>query len=65
MKLFSFCPGCEVLQAYRDPDRNRPFGDFDRCPKCRDTMELWTEAGVRNENGRRFYNGQPKLEITH
>jgi hydrogenase maturation factor HypF (carbamoyltransferase family) len=63
MKLFSFCPDCEVLQPYRDPDRNRLFGDFDKCPKCSDTMELWTEAGVRGENGRRFYAGLPALTL--
>jgi hypothetical protein len=58
MNLFSFCPDCEVLQP---ADGSKRFGDFDRCPKCHDTMELWTEAGVRNENARRFYSGRAAL----
>lgn len=63
MRLFSFCYDCEVLQDYRNPEAKRMFGDFDKCPKCSGTMELWTESGVRNENDRRFYSGRPQLTI--
>lgn len=51
MNLFSVCPSCNF-----DPkpyDGQRQWGDFDRCPKCRAIMDVWTEHGVQNENMRR------------
>lgn len=62
--LFSFCGPCEVLHPYHDPQHNRLFGDFDKCPKCGETMDLWTQAGVRAENNRRWFEGLPALVET-
>jgi len=51
MKLFSVCINCvEWLPA--PYDGNRKWGDFDTCPRCFKTMEVWTESGVRNEESR-------------
>jgi len=50
MNLFSVCPACPF-----DPkpyDGNRVWGDFDRCPKCGEIMDVLTESGVRNDERR-------------
>lgn len=58
MLLFSVCIPCNVMQPY---DGTRRWGDFDKCPKCGATMDVHTEAGIRNENARRHFAGTPPL----
>jgi hypothetical protein len=53
MKLFSVCVPCDEQQAY---DGKRQWGDFDKCPKCREIMEVWTESGIRNQEARRAWS---------
>ncbi|RZN21952.1 hypothetical protein CWO90_32575 [Bradyrhizobium sp. Leo121] len=60
MKLFSVCANCNLIKPF---DGKRSFGDFDTCESCGEGMDLWTEAGVRNENGRRFYSGIEPLPV--
>lgn len=54
MILSSVCISCDVLLPY---DGSRAWGDFDKCPKCKGIMDVWTESGVRNENARRMLAG--------
>jgi len=51
MKLFSVCPACTFEP--KPYDGQRQWGDFDKCPKCSEIMDVWTESGIRNEETRR------------
>lgn len=46
MKLFSVCVPCDEQKPY---DGDRAWGDFDKCQRCGETMDVWTESGVRNQ----------------
>lgn len=61
MELFSICLPCEVLLNF---DGHRQWGDIDKCPKCSNAMDIYTDAGVRNENNRRWYGGKEPLRVT-
>jgi hypothetical protein len=50
MILFSVCVPCDEQKPF---DGRRDWGDFDKCPKCGKDMEIWTEAGIRNQQIRR------------
>ena len=52
-QLYSVCPACDVPDTSNPYDGQRQFGDFDKCPKCGEVMDVWTESGVRNEQNRR------------
>jgi hypothetical protein len=49
MNLFSVCPASCCDFDPKPYDGKRAWGDFDRCPKCNEIMDVWTESGVRNE----------------
>lgn len=53
MKLFSICPICDDPNWGKPYDGARRWGDFDKCPKCGQAMDVWTESGIRNEMTRR------------
>jgi hypothetical protein len=54
MNLYSVCPTCEDPEYWGKPyDGGRKFGDFDKCPKCNEVMDVWTEGGIKNEMTRR------------
>lgn len=59
MKLFSVCVPCDQTQPY---DGQRVWGDFDKCPKCDEIMEVWTESGVRNARWRAAYAAGQRQE---
>ena len=54
MRLFSVCEPCNKAHPYNGM---REFGDFDRCSMCGETMDVWTENGIMNENARRYLSG--------
>lgn len=51
MKLFSVCAAC--AWSPKPYDGKRQWGDFDKCSRCGEMMEVWTESGIRNEEVRR------------
>lgn len=54
MKLYSVCPVCDDPGWGTPYDgRSRKWGDFDKCPKCGEIMDIWTESGIKNEMTRR------------
>lgn len=53
MKLYSVCQVCDDIGWGNPYDGSRPFGDFDKCPKCKEVMDVWTESGIKNEMTRR------------
>lgn len=50
MKLFSVCRVCDW--SPKPYDGKRHWGDFDKCVRCGEVMDVWTESGVRNEEAR-------------
>jgi isoleucyl-tRNA synthetase len=44
IKLFSVCVPCDQIKPY---DGQRLWGDFDKCSKCNEIMDVWTESGVQ------------------
>lgn len=61
MNLYSVCLPC-TGPTWENPydGKTRQFGDFDKCPKCGDVMDIWTESGVRNEMTRRQWGMSSK-----
>lgn len=53
MKLYSICLPCDGPTWANPYDGTRQFGDFDKCPKCGEVMDVWTESGICNEFMRR------------
>lgn len=53
MKLYSICLPCDGPTWANPYDGTRHFGDFDKCQKCGEIMDVWTESGIRNEMTRR------------
>ena len=43
IKLYSVCQTCDRFEPL---DERRKFGDFDRCKKCGNIMDMWTTAAV-------------------
>ena len=54
MKLFSVCVPCDEQKPY---DGHRKWGDSDKCAKCGAVMDVWTESGIRNQEGRHQLRG--------
>lgn len=50
------CPACDW--SPKPYDGKRQWGDFDKCTKCGEVMDVWTESGVRNEEARIACYGQ-------
>lgn len=50
MNLFAVCRTCDWNP--KPYDGKRQWGDFDKCTKCGNVMDVWTESGVRNEEAR-------------